>query len=244
MTLKDNDKEEQAAASSPADETPTLGEEGYWDWYPMSTDEVQRLYVNLRVRLRSLAYAIQQTQQIDGEMDEAYCAREELERRQADGLTVEEERHLARLGAGNFNKWILRGAWHVAVTSLLLALVPKDWAEQGKPTGDWLRADGAVELDPDQELDFEEQIPRDFMPSWSREALEEFLAQFDPRQRRKWMLDDGWTIGFGPVTGEYFRAPDLPRIESIVAPPRRRTAADTERRHTLGECMLEKRGSP
>jgi len=219
MKPGEKDNEDQtttsAGAGSPSNgETPTRAGESA----SVSPEEPQRRYINLRARLRSLAYAIEQTERLHREIEDCSKACNELWRKeQLSGLTAEEKRRLARLEDFPEEKELVLAGWQIAVSSLFLAVCPKDWAAQGEPTCAWDHAENAADLDPDQEQDFEVGIPSDFMPFWSREALEGRLARLRPQERWLQVGIGQWTNGIVSLdTDEAIKPPGL-ALELISA---------------------------
>jgi len=219
MKPEEKDNEDQTTTSagvgSPSgDETPTPAEKAK----SASLEEERTRYVNLRVRLRSLAYAIEQTERLHREIEDCSKACNELWRKeQLSGLTAEEKRRLARLEDFPEEKELVLAGWQIAVSSLFLAVCPKDWAAEGEPTCAWDHAENAAELDPDQEQNFEAGIPSDFMPFWSREALEGSLARLRPQERWLQVGIGQWTNGIVDLdTDEAIKPPGL-ALELIAA---------------------------
>jgi hypothetical protein len=217
MKSNENDKEERTTASAtapspPTNETPTPDRK----WESITEEEASRLYVNLRTRLRSLAWAIQQPERLHREMDGCQRASERLWRgRGAGGLSAEEQRRVTRLNDAWYKKLRLRWAWEISIFSLLLAIFPKAWTGQPAPLDPLVLAQGVAELDPDQEMDFEAEIPSDFMPCWGREALEDRLRALDLGELGD-ILEHGWTYALELSGDEVIEPPDLPRAESTV----------------------------
>ena len=193
MKPEEKDSKEQTTTSAGAGrpsngETPTPAKKAR----SASFEEKQTRYVNLRVRLRSLAYAIQQTERLHREVRD--CDHVRLVYERADVLSAEERGRLITLVEDPCDeKAIALGSWEAVVSSLVLALCPKSWAALGKLTWTWEDAETAENLDPDQELALEAVIPSDFMPFWSRETLESHLTQLD--EDDWWLEMMPWELG-------------------------------------------------
>jgi hypothetical protein len=217
MKSNENDKVERTTASAtapspPTNETPTPDRK----WGSITEEERSRLYVNLRTRFRSLAWAIQQPERLQREMDGYQRASERLWRgRGVRELTAEEQRRVTRLNDAWYKRLRLRWAWEISIFSLLLAIFPKAWTGQPEPLDPLVLAQGVAELDPDQEMDFEAEIRPDFMPSWTREALEDRLRALDLEELGE-ILELGWTYALELSGDEVIEPPDLPRAESTV----------------------------